>query len=95
MRAASASRSTAKRCCELINEFEDAGWGLGAIYHSHTHTDPYPSQTDINFAPNWPGVEWVIVGLADRDAPEVRCYLIEDGRSARWRWMRRTRLEAR
>lgn len=61
-----------------IDEFDDAGWELGAIYHSHTHTEPYPSQTDINFARNWPGVEWVIVGLADGE-PEVRCYLIEDG----------------
>jgi proteasome lid subunit RPN8/RPN11 len=59
-------------------EFEDAGWRVGAIYHSHTHTEPYPSQTDINFARNWPGVEWVIVGLADGE-PEVCCYLIEDG----------------
>ncbi len=40
----------------------------------------YPSQTDINFAANWPGVEWIIVGLADGDVPpEVRSYLIEDG----------------
>jgi len=61
-----------------INEFEQAGWEMGAIYHSHTHTAPYPSQTDINFAANWPGLEWVIVGLAD-DKPEVRCYLIEQG----------------
>lgn len=61
-----------------INEFEDSGWELGAIYHSHTHTDPYPSQTDINFAANWPALEWVIVGLAG-ETPEVRCYEIEDG----------------
>jgi len=50
---------------------------LGAIYHSHTRTAPYPSQTDINFAVNWPGVEWVIVGLAGAGAPEVRSYLID------------------
>ena len=62
-----------------INEFEDSGWELGAIYHSHTHTAPYPSQTDINFASGWPGLEWVIVGLAG-DHPEVRCYLIEEAR---------------
>ncbi len=61
-----------------LNEFEDAGWELGAIYHSHTHTAPYPSQTDINFAAQWPGLEWVIVGLAGGE-PEVRCYLIEGG----------------
>ena len=51
---------------------------MGAIYHSHTHTAPYPSQTDVNFARNWPGVEWLIVGLAGEE-PEVRCYLIEEG----------------
>jgi [CysO sulfur-carrier protein]-S-L-cysteine hydrolase len=62
-----------------INEFDEAGWDIGAIYHSHTHTAPYPSQTDINFAASWPGVEWIIVGLSDPAAPEIRSYLIEGG----------------
>jgi proteasome lid subunit RPN8/RPN11 len=61
-----------------LDEFEQDGLELGAIYHSHTHTAPYPSQTDINFAANWPGLEWVIVGLAG-EQPEVRCYLIDGG----------------
>jgi proteasome lid subunit RPN8/RPN11 len=65
-----------KEVLRTIDEFEDADAELGAIYHSHTHTAPYPSQTDINFAANWPGLEWVIVGLAGGE-PEVRCYLIE------------------
>jgi [CysO sulfur-carrier protein]-S-L-cysteine hydrolase len=52
---------------------------LGAIYHSHVRSKPYPSQTDINFAANWPGVEWIIVGLADGEPPEVRSYLIDGG----------------
>jgi [CysO sulfur-carrier protein]-S-L-cysteine hydrolase len=64
----------------LYNAIEGAGGELGAIYHSHVRSAPYPSQTDIGFAANWPGVEWVIVGLADGQAPEVRSYLIEDGR---------------
>jgi proteasome lid subunit RPN8/RPN11 len=67
-----------KDVLRAINEFDDAGWEMGAIYHSHTHTAPYPSQTDINFARNWPEVEWLIVGLAGEE-PEVRCYLIEEG----------------
>ena len=64
----------------LIDAIERDGYELGAIYHSHTRTSPYPSQTDINFAAHWPGVEWVIVGLSDPQAPEVRSYLIDGGR---------------
>jgi proteasome lid subunit RPN8/RPN11 len=63
---------------DLLMEIEDAGLEVAAIYHSHTRTAPEPSQTDINFAQGWPGVEWIIVGLAG-DEPEVRTWLIEDG----------------
>ena len=54
---------------------------LTAIYHSHTRSPAYPSQTDVNFAAGWPGVEWLIVGVpkAKDGEPEVRSYLIEDG----------------
>jgi [CysO sulfur-carrier protein]-S-L-cysteine hydrolase len=62
-----------------MREFEAEGWEIGAIYHSHTHTEPFPSQTDVNFAVNWPGVEWIIVGLADSAQADVRSYLIEEG----------------
>jgi proteasome lid subunit RPN8/RPN11 len=65
-----------KELLAALNEFEHDGLELGAIYHSHTHTAPYPSQTDINFAAGWPGLEWVIVGLAG-EQPEVRCYVID------------------
>ena len=64
----------------LHNEIEDGGDALGAIYHSHVRSPPYPSQTDVNFARSWPGVEWIIVGLSAGSEPEVRSYLIEDGR---------------
>jgi [CysO sulfur-carrier protein]-S-L-cysteine hydrolase len=63
----------------IIDQLEDAGQELGAIYHSHTRTAPYPSQTDVNFAANWPGVEWIIIGVADLEQPEVRSYLIDGG----------------
>jgi proteasome lid subunit RPN8/RPN11 len=63
-----------------IEAIEDAGGELGAIYHSHTRSEPYPSQTDINFAAGWPGVEWIIVGLRRDGEPQVRSYRIDDGR---------------
>ncbi len=61
-------------------EIEDAGLDLGAIYHSHTRTAPYPSQTDINLA-FYPEALYVIVGLAGH-GPEVKAYTIRDGRVA-------------
>jgi [CysO sulfur-carrier protein]-S-L-cysteine hydrolase len=63
---------------ELSNACEELG-KLGAIYHSHVRSPPYPSQTDVNFAANWPGVEWIIVGLAGSREPEVCSYLIDGG----------------
>jgi proteasome lid subunit RPN8/RPN11 len=59
--------------------FEADGAELGAIYHSHTRSEPYPSQTDVNFAAGWPGVEWLIVGLRADTEPIVRSYRIDDG----------------
>ena len=62
----------------LHNRIEEAGLELGAIYHSHTRTEPRPSQTDINFAKLWPGVLWIIVGLVGEQV-EVRTWRIDDG----------------
>ena len=61
---------------------DDGDEQLVAIYHSHTRSAPYPSQTDVNFAAGWPGVEWLIVGVPKKgsaDEPEVRSYLIDGG----------------
>jgi proteasome lid subunit RPN8/RPN11 len=63
----------------VIDEIEGAGAELGVLYHSHTRSDPYPSETDVNFAANWPGVEWLIVGLRRDAEPTVRSYRIEGG----------------
>ena len=63
----------------VMDELDEAGLEVGAIYHSHTRTEPVPSQTDINFSRAWPGTEWVIVGLGTPE-PVVRSFLIEDGR---------------
>jgi [CysO sulfur-carrier protein]-S-L-cysteine hydrolase len=62
-----------------LDAIEDGGAEMGAIYHSHTRSDPYPSQTDVNFARGWPGVEWLIVGVRRDGEPTVRSYRIDDG----------------
>jgi len=56
---------------------DDEDLDLGAIYHSHTRSAPYPSQTDINLA-FYPEALYVIVGVAGEEA-EVRAYRIRDG----------------
>jgi proteasome lid subunit RPN8/RPN11 len=56
---------------------EDEDLELGGIYHSHTRSEPYPSQTDVNLA-FYPEALYVIVGVAG-DEPEVRAYEIRDG----------------
>ncbi len=58
-------------------EIDDADLELGAIYHSHTRSEPYPSQTDINLA-FYPDSVYLIVGLAAGD-PDMRAYTIRDG----------------
>ncbi len=66
----------------IQEEIDAQRWDYGAIYHSHTRSAPYPSQTDINiafipqFGPVWPGSIYIIVGVAG-EQPEVRAWRIE------------------
>jgi [CysO sulfur-carrier protein]-S-L-cysteine hydrolase len=62
----------------VLDGIEQAGLELGAIYHSHTRSEPVPSLTDVNLARWWPEPLWVIVGLA-ADEPDVRAFRIVDG----------------
>ena len=59
---------------------EDAGQAVIGVMHSHTHTDAYPSATDIAAAPD-PSWHYVIVSLRD-DAPTLRSWRIVDGRAS-------------
>jgi proteasome lid subunit RPN8/RPN11 len=59
---------------------DDQDLDLGAIYHSHTRSEPVPSQTDINLA-FYPDALYIIVGLADGE-PDVRAFTIRDGQVA-------------
>jgi [CysO sulfur-carrier protein]-S-L-cysteine hydrolase len=56
---------------------EDRGLEIIGVVHSHTHTEAYPSPTDVAQAPD-PGWHYVIVSLR-HEAPVVRSYRIVDG----------------
>ncbi len=70
---------------KVQRELDDSGWELLVIYHSHTHSPAYPSDTDVRMAtwPDgksiWPGTYYILVSLEDHDNPDVRAYSITDG----------------
>jgi [CysO sulfur-carrier protein]-S-L-cysteine hydrolase len=60
-----------------LKTIEDAGAELLGIYHSHTKSAAYPSQTDVNQAVAWPEQVYVIVSLAEEEA-DVKAFLLKD-----------------
>ena len=56
---------------------EDHGVEVIGVVHSHTHTEAYPSPTDVAQAPD-PAWHYVIISLK-REAPVLRSYRIVDG----------------
>ena len=68
---------------EVDQEAGDMGWDLMVIYHSHTHSEAYPSDTDVRIAGGttelWPEVRYILVSLMDPDDPKVRLFRINKG----------------
>ena len=67
-----------KELFKTYREIEDSGWEVLVIYHSHTHTEAYPSATDVRLA-SFPEAFYILVSLMDKQAPLVRSYRIADG----------------
>jgi proteasome lid subunit RPN8/RPN11 len=61
-----------------LKAIEDDGKEMLAIYHSHTKSAAYPSQTDVNQAVNWPDAIYLIVSLQDAENPDVKGYWLKD-----------------
>lgn len=62
----------------IMDEIDEAGDDLLAIYHSHTRSAAYPSRTDVELA-FYPDTLYLIVSIADRDAPEIRAFRLAKG----------------
>jgi proteasome lid subunit RPN8/RPN11 len=74
---------------QVFNEIEEKGWELLGLFHSHTHTEAYPSPTDRAQA-HWrdpvtgeesaayPGTKYLILSLAEQD-PLVRAFTFLEG----------------
>jgi proteasome lid subunit RPN8/RPN11 len=65
---------------KVDTEIEGRGMQVLGVVHSHTHTEAYPSPTDIDQAANpfLDGWRWLLVSLRQPE-PVVRSYLIRDG----------------
>ena len=59
---------------------EQRGLEIVGVFHSHTHTQAYPSPTDVARAPD-PFWHYVVVSLQS-DEPELRSFRIVDGEIA-------------
>jgi proteasome lid subunit RPN8/RPN11 len=63
---------------QAMNEMDDLGLDLVGIFHSHVATAAYPSRTDVELAA-YPEAAYLILSLADPDAPVLRAFSIRDG----------------
>ena len=60
-----------------FKEMRRKGLELLAIYHSHPHTQAYPSKTDVRLA-YYPDAAYIILSLQDRKNPTVHAYRISN-----------------
>ena len=81
MRNADASpvtyRLDPKEQLKVWDELDEHGWDLWGIYHSHTHSEAYPSETDRRQA-FYPDAFYILLSLQDREKPVLRFFTIQD-----------------
>jgi proteasome lid subunit RPN8/RPN11 len=70
-----------KEILRIAQEVEEKDWEMTAFYHSHTHSQAYPSATDIQLA-FWPDSLYLIISLSDPQQPVIRGFYMRDGQVA-------------
>ena len=61
----------------IFEEMDREALEMVAIYHSHTHTIPFPSETDVKLA-FYPEVFSVIISLKEEKNPQVKAFRIQE-----------------
>ncbi|MGZ8637576.1 MAG: Mov34/MPN/PAD-1 family protein [Actinomycetota bacterium] len=67
-----------KEQLHVFDEIEEEGWELLAIFHTHTHSEAYPSETDRSQA-FYPEAAYLVMSLSDRSNPVLRAFRIPEG----------------
>ena len=59
---------------------ERKGMEFVAFYHSHTHSPPYPSGTDVRMAlqSGYLDLHYVLISLENKAEPQVRAFRIDE-----------------
>jgi proteasome lid subunit RPN8/RPN11 len=60
----------------VFEEMEKESMEMVAIYHSHPHTIPFPSETDVKLA-FYPDVSSIIISLKEEN-PVVKAFQIRE-----------------
>jgi proteasome lid subunit RPN8/RPN11 len=63
---------------EVFTELDDEGWDLLGIFHTHTHSEAYPSDTDRKQA-FYPEATYLVMSLSERSNPVLRGFTMQDG----------------
>jgi proteasome lid subunit RPN8/RPN11 len=62
---------------KVFEEMEKESMKMVAIYHSHPHTIPFPSETDVKLT-FYPDVSSIIISLKEEKNPVVKAFQIEE-----------------
>jgi len=60
---------------KVFEEMEKESMKMVAIYHSHPHTIPFPSETDMKLT-FYPDVSSIIISLKEEENPVVKAFQI-------------------
>ena len=66
-------RMDGKEQIDVMRQMRENNENLFAIYHSHPHSEAYPSATDLSEA-QYPDVVYIIVSLNTKGVLDLRAY---------------------
>lgn len=69
-----------KDLLKLFNQIEwgQHPWKVMGNYHSHTHSEAYPSPTDVREAHLGPEAIYLVISLRQPERPEIRGFRIDE-----------------
>ncbi|HEX5950072.1 MAG TPA: M67 family metallopeptidase [Actinomycetota bacterium] len=67
-----------KEQLQVFDRMDEEGLDLLGIFHTHTHSEAYPSETDRKLA-FYPEALYLVMSLSDRERPALRAFRIVEG----------------